>query len=195
MYHFVDLSDQEKLNRREQLDWYGWVAHISTLLPLLTVQIYMLISRYARSRRTTSKSVRRSAPTERSKWMTGPWDCLERFQMYALRALRIIEWYSDEDIWYAGIHLGTWGCLAFSALWTLWLVTLCVLETGQGRCCDQSSYFREIDHLFRFRTFDRSSRARGGVTVTSGIPLLTTNAFLAAQGAYMQHSPTIHVAA
>jgi hypothetical protein len=41
-YYFIDLGDEQKLQRRELLDRYGLYAQLSALIPILGYQLYRL---------------------------------------------------------------------------------------------------------------------------------------------------------
>ncbi|KAK8058233.1 ferric reductase like transmembrane component [Apiospora phragmitis] len=124
-YSFAEISDAEKHARRLSLDSYGLYAQLSTLLPVAIALIVRLTVWF--SRRESAQSVAYDAvPTSpgakfiRESTTTGS----------AARVFRRISWYLGGDIYVAGTNWGRRDQLIFGSLWTIWLVFLCFVGTG-----------------------------------------------------------------
>lgn len=46
MYHFVNPDEEQKVQRRELLDFYGLAAQLSVLIPLVAIAIGCLFQKY-----------------------------------------------------------------------------------------------------------------------------------------------------
>lgn len=118
-YHIVKLSPEEKLQRRELLDRYGLYSQLSVLIPISCFWLYRL-GHWAYHRWTWRDGY--SAVTRAAESRT--FDSGN----FARRWRSIIWWLEDEVApgWGAREH---W---IFGAAWALWLLTLCIYQTGTG---------------------------------------------------------------
>ncbi|RHZ48256.1 hypothetical protein CDV55_101292 [Aspergillus turcosus] len=116
-YHIVKLSPEEKSQRRELLDRYGLYSQLSVLIPISFFWLYRLGEWiYHRStRRDGYSAVTRAAESRTSS--SGNF----------VRRWRSILWWLEDEVapgWGAREH---W---IFGAAWALWLLTLCIHQTG-----------------------------------------------------------------
>ncbi|KAK8035447.1 hypothetical protein PG993_010442 [Apiospora rasikravindrae] len=124
-YSFAEISDAEKHARRLSLDRYGLYAQLSTLLPIAVALVVRLALWFSR-RETTQKIAYDAVPTSpgakyiRESTTTGS----------VGRVFRRITWYLEDDIYFAGRKWGRRDQFIFGSLWTLWLVFLCFIGTG-----------------------------------------------------------------
>lgn len=129
MYHFVDLTDDQKQQRRDRLDWYGLFAQISVLVPLLVVQSFALAT-WLRRRFAQQSSPEQtpSSPYAKSRRMDSRFDAKE-----AAKRWSTFLWWCGESCQIAGFHLGTKGELLGATGWMAWLLILTFLQTGDGK--------------------------------------------------------------
>ena len=122
-YHLLDLTHEQKHERRLLLDRYGVYAQLSAFIPIFAYQLYRLAV-WISSGRTRSKAsysaipsspnlkhARASTPASFAKsWRTTIW-------------------------WLEGEFAQGWpsrGQLISAGAWTSWLLFLCVHNTGEG---------------------------------------------------------------
>ncbi len=126
-YQFVDLSDSEKILRRQALDRYAFFAQISALLPVLIVlafKVNSLAARWAGDRSKGSYGAVPNSPALKSQRRTG---------LGALSAhVRQLRWWLGDDIILFGQVWGQRDEWIVGSLWAIWLSLLCVLGTGSG---------------------------------------------------------------
>ncbi|KAK0364333.1 hypothetical protein LTR02_008585 [Friedmanniomyces endolithicus] len=125
-YHFLDLTTEQRLQRRKALDYYGNIAQVSVLVPLLLLQCYFVIAwLHTRWRNQSDRDVpssprikgeRSFRKTTSAKRITATW--------------RRLQWWCSGPCNILGTHLGTNGELVAAGLWTSWLLLLCSLQTG-----------------------------------------------------------------
>jgi hypothetical protein len=122
-YHLLDLSDEQKHERRILLDRYGVYAQLSALVPILVYQLYRL-GVWVCSERQRSKvaySAVPSSPTlKQSRHSTSS---------AIVRKWRSTVWWLESEIapgWGLREHWIAAGC------WTSWLLFLCTHKTGDG---------------------------------------------------------------
>lgn len=137
MYRFLDLTTEQKLQRRENLDFYGLVAQVSILLPLFWLQAYFLVA-WAQAKlfsytgdelsSTPGSPYAKAVRRERGLTSTG----------LAIRWRRFTWWCGDSLV-VRDVRLGTNGQVAAAALWTIWLLILCFVDTGKGEFCTHLS--------------------------------------------------------
>ncbi|GFF96485.1 probable metalloreductase AIM14 [Aspergillus lentulus] len=116
-YHIVKLSAEEKSQRRELLDRYGLYSQLSVFIPILCFWLFRLGHWvYLRSTwRDGYSAVTRPAESRTSS----PGNFVRRW--------RSILWWLEDEVapgWGARQH---W---IFGAAWALWLLTLCIHQTG-----------------------------------------------------------------
>jgi hypothetical protein len=124
-YHLLDLTDEQKHERRLLLDQYGVYAQLSAFIPILAYQLYRLAI-WVSSERQRSKvnySAIPSSPTlKRSRASTAG--------SFA-RSWRTTIW------WLGGEFTQGWpsrGQSIAAGAWTSWLLFLCIHKTGEGTC-------------------------------------------------------------
>lgn len=122
-YYFQNLSNEQLHQRREYLDWYGFAAEWSVLVILSLFQIGFAFRWVMRSglRYEQPKS---PSFTKNQKSGLG-W--LRRMHGGSIKAM----WWMQKDV-IRGWNWGTRGEWLGAALWTLWLLYLCVANTGKG---------------------------------------------------------------
>jgi hypothetical protein len=125
-YQFVDLTDAQKLSRRTLLDTYGLVAQASAGIVLIVIQLFFLAQWTRRQRQQNGSDVPGSPSLKH----------LQKSGHPSLRALgrrwRRFEWWSGDSLVVFGVGCGTNGQVLAAALWTIWLLALCFVETGNG---------------------------------------------------------------
>lgn len=135
-YHLLDLTHEQKHERRLLLDRYGVYAQLSALIPLLAYQLYRL-SIWVYSERQRSKAQYTAIPSsptlKRSRTSTsGTWAATWRSTVWWLESEIACGW---------GLR-GQW--LAAGG-WLSWLLFLCVHNTGEGMCfCPVSPFLLTI---------------------------------------------------
>jgi NAD(P)H-flavin reductase len=125
-YHFTTLSEDERHARAAALGSYAAIAHWSALLPILVALAAraarpLLAGRRAADAHGAYEPVPRS-PTVKARRGSLP---------SALDALwRRAAWWLGDDVVFAGQVWGQRDQWALGALWTAWLLVLCVVGTG-----------------------------------------------------------------
>jgi hypothetical protein len=122
-YHLLDLSSEQKHQRRVLLDRYGVYAQLSTLLPVLAYQLYRLARwvNVARRRQEAAYDAVPSSPRLKHAKLKRTDNLLKRW--------RSIVWWLDAEVvegW------GTRGHCITGGLWGAWLLFLCMHRTGEG---------------------------------------------------------------
>lgn len=152
-WRFVDLDAAQKHARRETIDHYGRIAHLSTILPVLAGAAYQLgrwaLVTYRRrghghggtgaSSSSSSSSHRREGIYEavpgspalkhRHQHQTG--DVVGSLR----RTARRWAWWLGGDVVFLDGHSNTWGQRdqwVFGTAWMVWLLVLSILDTGDG---------------------------------------------------------------
>ena len=122
MWHFVDLTQDQKHERRILLDRYGAIAQASVLIPLLLLQIYFgLCWLHDRLERKTDLD---------QKLIQGRSSALSK----VIVGIRQWTWWAGEPVEIFGYHVSNRGESIVAVSWTLLLLLLCVLQTGDGKC-------------------------------------------------------------
>lgn len=125
-YRFLNIDEAEKHARRLTLDRYASYALLSTLVPVALVLLYRVgrwTLKSAASRRGSYNAIPNSPALKFERQSdTGVW----KTQINKLR------WWLSGDVRLFGQLYGQRDQWAFGCLWTLWLLLLCVAETGQG---------------------------------------------------------------
>jgi len=122
-YHFVDLNDAQKTDRRRLLNYYGTLAQLSALAPLLLLQCYFA-AKWLNRRWQTDGGVPGSPRAKLERSMG--------FSNDAKATLRKLQWWSSSRCAVLGFHLGTSGEVIAAGGWTAWLLLLCFLQTDDG---------------------------------------------------------------
>lgn len=125
-YRFLNLDEAERHARRHTLDRYASYAQLSSLIPVALVLLYR-IGRWAAKSAASRKGSYNAIPnspalkferqSERGAWQT---------QINKLR------WWLAGDFHLFGQLYGQRDQWVFGGLWTIWLLFLCIAETGQG---------------------------------------------------------------
>jgi hypothetical protein len=124
-YHLLDLSHEQKHERRLLLDRYGVYAQLSAFIPILAYQLYRLAV-WVSSERKRSKVDYSAIPTsptlKRSRASTSG--------TFA-KNWRTTVWWLNGDLAQGWPSRGK---LIAAGVWTSWLLFLCVHNTGEGMC-------------------------------------------------------------
>jgi len=127
MWHFLDLTQDQKHERRILLDRYGAIAQASVLVPLVLLQLYFglcwLHDRSKRNQDLDQKSARIQS----------------NVLLRAITLIRQWTWWAGESVEIFGYHVSIRGELVAAISWTAWLILLCVLQTGDGKLHVSSS--------------------------------------------------------
>lgn len=127
MYHFVDLTHEQKLQRREYLDYYSFLAQISVIVPILATQCYLLVTWIQRRVQKQQDLQTPSSPYVKQARLG------HGFNVSSLTSRwRVFAWWCGDAVEIAGVYWGTRGEVIGAGVWTLWLVVLCFLQTGDG---------------------------------------------------------------
>jgi hypothetical protein len=123
-YHLLDLTHEEKHERRVLLDRYGVYAQLSALIPILAYQLYRL-GVWVYSERQRSKTGYSAIPSS---------PALKRSRTSTSGALvqkwRTTAWWLESEVAPGWGLRGQW---VAAACWVSWLLLLCVHRTGEGR--------------------------------------------------------------
>ena len=126
MWHFKNLSDDQKHERRLLLDHYATIAQASILVPLLALQLYFF-AHWIRSRWTNSNALE-TPGSPREKAASKRLDVSTRVKT----STRIFLWWAGEPVLIGDYYVSTRGELLGASVWFAWLLLLCVLQTGDG---------------------------------------------------------------
>jgi len=125
-YHLLDLTKEEKHERRLLLDRYGVYAQLSALIPVLAYQLYRL-GFWVYSERQRSKvrySAVPSSPTlKRTRKSTSG---------VLVRKWRTTIWWLESEV---AVGWGLRGQWVAAGCWVSWLLFLCAHKTGEGTSC------------------------------------------------------------
>ncbi|CAO2653207.1 Nn.00g026180.m01.CDS01 [Neocucurbitaria sp. VM-36] len=121
-YYFETLDKTQKHQRREYLDWYGFVAQWSVLVIFALCQISFFIAWLVKS---GLKYDRPKSPSF-NKRLDGKLGWLRKLQSSTTR----LEWWIRKDV-IPGWNWGTRGEWLGASIWTVWLLYLCIAHTGK----------------------------------------------------------------
>ena len=121
MWHFVDLTQDQKHERRILLDRYGAIAQASVLIPLLLLQIYFGLC-------WLHDCLKRKTDLDQ-KSTHGRSNALSK----VIVGIRQWTWWAGEPVEIFGYHVSNRGESIAAVSWTLWLLLLCILQTGNGK--------------------------------------------------------------
>ncbi|KAH7382266.1 ferric reductase like transmembrane component-domain-containing protein [Pyrenochaeta sp. MPI-SDFR-AT-0127] len=121
-YYFETLNDKQKHQRRDYLDWYGFVAQWSVLLIFALFQISFFVSWLVKS---GLKYDRPKSPSF-NKRPDGKLGWLRALQSSGNKLI----WWMQKDV-IRGWNWGTRGEWVGASIWTLWLFYLCIAHTGK----------------------------------------------------------------
>lgn len=128
-YAFLtSLSETAKAQRRESLTHYAALAHWYSFSPAVIFLLLRLILRVKakieRRRRGRYNSVPGS-PVSKAARLTTLGDVKAKWT----RAI----WWLGEDVWFMGEVWGQRDEWVFGSVYMVWLLTLCVVGTGNGK--------------------------------------------------------------
>lgn len=123
-YQIFALDAAQKQARRQSLDRHAAYAQLSALILIALVGLYRLgvwLVRRASPQRGAYSAVPASpALKQRRRSVTGSF----------ASTLRRIAWWLGDDVTFLGMNWGQRDQIIFGVGWTLWLVFLCVIGTG-----------------------------------------------------------------
>ena len=123
-YHLLDLTQEQKHERRLLLDRYGVYAQLSALIPILAYQLYRLAV-WVYSERQRSKvnyAAIPSSPTLKQKRTTSSGSLAKTWRSTA--------WWLESEIATGWGLRGQW---IAAGVWVSWLLFLCIHKTGEGK--------------------------------------------------------------
>ncbi|KAI7152245.1 hypothetical protein KC349_g9059 [Hortaea werneckii] len=131
-FHFQDLTSEQKAQRRELLDWYGLVAQLSVLAPLLALQLYFFAIWTKKRWENANELETPSSPyaKARGEGVSSRGDALS-FKRRIQSGFSGFVWWSGDSVDVLGYHLGAKGDVMFAACWACWLLILCFPQTGE----------------------------------------------------------------
>ncbi|KAF2773771.1 hypothetical protein EJ03DRAFT_264096 [Teratosphaeria nubilosa] len=119
-YRFGELTAEQKQQRRELLDWYGFVAQMSVLVPLLALQVYFLTVWVGKKIQRQKDLGAPSSPYAKAHRSTTTARIAKNVRLLARR----IQWWLGNSLELLGYHLGTNGEVIAAVTWTAWLLLL-----------------------------------------------------------------------
>ncbi|KAF2151053.1 hypothetical protein K461DRAFT_165742 [Myriangium duriaei CBS 260.36] len=124
MWRFIfEISDADKHRRRQLLDWYGQLAQLSALVPLLGILVYRLVHRAF-----TQQSSRQAIPSSPYLKSTQSRDStVQRLET----STRTFFWWCGNPAYFFDYPLGKNGEILAAMVWTGWLLVLCAVQTGE----------------------------------------------------------------
>jgi hypothetical protein len=131
-YHLVDLTAEQKHERRLLLDRYGVYAQLSALIPILAYQLYRL-----------GAWVYSERQRPRVKYMEVPSSPVAKKRRHTTSATIVRKWRTTLW-WLEGEVAPGWGLRGHwiaAGCWTTWLLFLCIHKTGDGM------YFAHLEIL------------------------------------------------
>lgn len=124
-YQFLNLDEAERQARRLTLDRYASYAQLSSLVPVALVILYR-IGRWAAksgaSRHGSYNAVPNSPALKFERQSGGGWQT----------QINKLKWWLGGEVHLFGHLYGHRDQWVFGGLWTIWLLFLCIAETGQG---------------------------------------------------------------
>lgn len=131
-YHFQDLTTEQKAQRRDLLDWYGLIAQLSVLVPLLALQLYFFAIWTKERWENVNELETPSSPYAKARGEGTSKDTLSFMRRIQSGFSRFV-WWSGDSVDVLGYHLGAKGDVLFAACWACWLLFLCFPQTGEGK--------------------------------------------------------------
>lgn len=125
-YAFVDLTEDQKDLRRQTLDRYAGYAQLSAVLPIVLYLLYsstLWTIKTFKARKGSYNAVPDS-PSLKSKRQS-------LAGTYAARYRRL-QWWLGDDVVFQGQIWGQTDEWIFGIVWGVLMLTLSVLETGDG---------------------------------------------------------------
>lgn len=125
-YHLVDLSPEQRHERRIIIDRYGVYAQLSVLVPILAYRLYRLAT-WVYAARQRQKDAQYDAVPSSPRLKHAK---LARTHGL-ISGLRSVLWWMEGEVAEGWGERGHW--IAGGA-WMSWLLFLCVHNTGDGKC-------------------------------------------------------------
>ncbi|KAI7308602.1 hypothetical protein KC315_g13286 [Hortaea werneckii] len=129
-YYFQDLTTEQKAQRRDLLDWYGLVAQLSVLAPLLALQLYFFAIWTKKRWENANELETPSSPYAKARGEGTSKDTLSSMRRIQSGFSRFV-WWSGDSVDVLGYHLGAKGDVLLAACWACWLLFLCFPQTGE----------------------------------------------------------------
>jgi hypothetical protein len=126
LYHFVNLTQEDIIQRRILLDRYGIYAQLSAFVPLLVYQLYRL-GIWVSSQRKTSQVAYTGVPS------TSGSPVQKQIRLSTSGGLE--KWWRSTLWWLEGELYPGWGLRSHwiaGLTWVSWLLFLTVHRTGDG---------------------------------------------------------------
>ena len=120
-YYFETLNDEQKHQRRNYLDWYGFVAQWSVLVIFALFQVGFAVSWLMKSglKHDQPKSPSfNKRPFDKLGWLRGVQSGCDK-----------MIWWMRKDV-IKSWNWGTRGEWIGATVWTVWLLYLCIAHTG-----------------------------------------------------------------
>jgi hypothetical protein len=178
-YYFETLNDAQKHQRREYLDWYGFVAQWSVLVIFVLFQVAFAVEWMVGSglkyEQPKSPSFTKS-PSGKLGW---------------LRKLRStftnMKWWLGQDV-LRGWNWGMRGEWIGASVWTVWLLYLCVANTGKGKMNTHGIVTNDANNDSRLSTPYEAIWTNWCVPTTSALPSSYESAILPSPMAHTMFS-------
>jgi hypothetical protein len=126
-YQFINLDTAQAQARRRVLDRYGLIAQLSTLVPIVLFLLYRLvrwtIAKASRSGRGTYAAVPGSPSLKHQRLTPAGW--------WNTKTRKVVWWLGDDVVAF-GSNWGPRDQIIGGVLWTIWLLVLCIVDTGNG---------------------------------------------------------------
>jgi hypothetical protein len=125
-YQFLTLDETERHARRVTLDRYAGYAQLSSFIPVVLFLLFR-IARWAA----------KSAASRKGSYDAVPNSPALKFQRESTWSgwqtqVNKLRWWLAGDVYLFGQLSGQRDQWIFGGVWTIWLLFLCVAETGQG---------------------------------------------------------------
>ncbi|OTA07173.1 ferric reductase [Trichoderma parareesei] len=132
-YHFLTLSKQDVLLRRQTIDRYALIAHLAALAPALLLTLLRLAVRAAGFLPRNGHDDGDGGRGRYSHVPGSPTVKAQRSSGLGLLAARwrALKWWLGDDVVVRGVQWGQRDEWLLGFIWTGVLLVLCVLETGQ----------------------------------------------------------------
>lgn len=129
----LSLSHQDKLLRRQTIDYYACVAHYSALAPVLAFLLFRLARRAVRA-----TAAARAPRHDGGQYQEVPHSPLAKAHRRHLSGdlaarCRKLQWWMLDDVYLGGLRWGRRHEWILGLVWAAWLLALCVLDTGKGQ--------------------------------------------------------------
>lgn len=124
-YSFVSLTKDQVHARRILLDHYAFIAQTSILAILAGIQLYHLSSWLSRRNGEDEEDRAPSSPYLKAVANNGMGSWTQKARLYSAR----VRWWMGDEVKPSWGTKGEWIC---GSVWLIWLLTLCIMDTGEG---------------------------------------------------------------